>query len=427
MIKNFKRLIPAAIVTALASAGVAQAATPEFHGYFRSGIGTSNEGGEQVCFSLPGVPGAGSWRLGNECGSYGEIHLGADLYNVDGKKFRYLIDFSYFANNVGDHQAIGSPTNGHFQLRQNYVEVTGLSNSGLMNGAAVWMGKRYYHREDIHGNDFFYWDNSGNGFGIDNLNPGLGKISVALIRPTSGTDTTPNPSSAGNSLDIRWAGLPVNPNGALEVGVIKYFADDRSSVVPGNKDGYLFTVQHTQSNFLGGFNKLAIQKGTDAGGGNGTSGQFGFTTADRDVERILDHFAIAPNNQFSVLFAAVYERSSVGSSADQKWIQLGARPMFHWTKNFTSAVELSTDTVDYAHSGGAANGQKGKLTKFTIAPLIIRPDTGPWSRPELRFFWTKAKWNDAANLAAGGQLVGGVDFAGDKDATTFGAQVEAWW
>jgi maltoporin len=425
MIKHVKKLIPAAVM--LAAAGVAQAAAPEFHGYFRSGIGGSSEGGEQVCFSLPGVPGAGSWRLGNECGSYGEVHLGADLANVDGKKFRYLIDFSYYAANTGDSQPIDLQTNGNMKLRQNYVEVTGLSNSGLMNGAAVWMGKRFYHREDIHGNDFFYWDNSGNGFGVDNLNPGLGKISLAFIRPTNQTAAgAPLPDSAGNSIDLRWAGLPVNPNGSLEVGVIQYLADDRNT--QANKDGYLFTVQHTQSNFMGGFNKLAIQKGTDAGGANGTSGQFGFTTMGRDVERILDHFAIAPNNQFSVLFAAVYERSSVGTSADQKWTSLGARPMFHWTKNFTSAIEVSTDTVDYTHSGGAANGQKGKLNKFTIAPLIIRPDTGPWSRPELRFFYTKAKWNDAANLAAGGQLVGGgAAFAGDKSASTFGAQVEAWW
>jgi len=38
----------------------------DFHGYFRSGIGATVGGGDQACFSAPGVP---KYRLGNDCGA----------------------------------------------------------------------------------------------------------------------------------------------------------------------------------------------------------------------------------------------------------------------------------------------------------------------------------------------------------------------
>jgi len=69
-------------------------------------------------------------------------------------------------------------------------------------------------------------------------------------------------------------------------------------------------------------------------------------------------------------------------------------------------------------------------------PLIIRPGTGAYTRPELRLFATWATWNDAANAAAAVLNPGQVNLVGqlpqDFTATvtngwTVGAQVEAWW
>jgi maltoporin len=53
---------------ALAACSGASAATVEFGGYFRSGAGSSDQGGKEVCFRLPGSI---VWfRLGNECDTY---------------------------------------------------------------------------------------------------------------------------------------------------------------------------------------------------------------------------------------------------------------------------------------------------------------------------------------------------------------------
>ena len=38
----------------------------------RSGVGTNDKGGDQVCFSNSGAAG-NEFRLGNECWTYGEI------------------------------------------------------------------------------------------------------------------------------------------------------------------------------------------------------------------------------------------------------------------------------------------------------------------------------------------------------------------
>ena len=48
----------------------------------------------------------------------------------------------------------------------------------------LWAGKRFYQRHDIHMNDFYYWDISGPGAGVENIDLGFGKLSVAATRNT---------------------------------------------------------------------------------------------------------------------------------------------------------------------------------------------------------------------------------------------------
>lgn len=48
-----------------------------------------------------------------------------------------------------------------------------------MNGcrSTIWAGKRFYQRHDVHMIDFYYWDISGHGAGIENIDLGFGKLS----------------------------------------------------------------------------------------------------------------------------------------------------------------------------------------------------------------------------------------------------------
>ena len=111
------------------------------------------------------------------------------------------------------------------------------------------------------------------------------------------------------------------------------------------------------------------------------------------------------------------DRTEAGLKTDS--FTVGGRASYALTRNFKLLAEVG-------HSEKKPEGgQTQKLTKFTFAPTL---STGPdfWNRPELRLYVTKAKWNDAANAAAG---AGGVTGIGDgkTSGTSFGAQVEVWW
>lgn len=106
----------------------------------------------------------------------------------------------------------------------------------------------------------------------------------------------------------------------------------------------------------------------------------------------------------------------IGSAKDEAGgktdtASVGGRLTYGVTKNFKLVGEAGFTRVKEA-GAAAAN-----LTKVTIAPTL---STGPdfWTRPELRFYVTSAKWNDAAK--------GGVGIADKSSGTSYGAQVE-WW
>ncbi len=44
-------------------------------------------------------------------------------------------------------------------------------------GSTIWAGKRFYQRHDVHMIDFYYWDISGPGAGLENIDVGFGKLS----------------------------------------------------------------------------------------------------------------------------------------------------------------------------------------------------------------------------------------------------------
>ncbi len=49
-------------------------------------------------------------------------------------------------------------------------------------GSTLWAGKRFYQRHDVHMIDFYYWDISGPGAGLENVDLGFGKLSLAATR-----------------------------------------------------------------------------------------------------------------------------------------------------------------------------------------------------------------------------------------------------
>lgn len=145
--------ISAAVIMAL---GSASASAVDFHGYFRSGVGISQDGDMQtIAKNKVG-------RLGNEDDTYSEIQLGQEVYNKGGKSFYVDSMFAMASNGSNDWEAtngdgtkVGRDGDGaDFALRQFNVQA-----KGLFGGNEVtWAGKRYYQRHDIHIADFYYWN-----------------------------------------------------------------------------------------------------------------------------------------------------------------------------------------------------------------------------------------------------------------------------
>ena len=91
MMHHLQKLPLALAIGAVLSSASAMAV--DFHGYARSGIGWTNDGGEQQCHKLAG---AGSkYRLGNECETYAELKLGQDLYKENDQVFALDTNVAY--------------------------------------------------------------------------------------------------------------------------------------------------------------------------------------------------------------------------------------------------------------------------------------------------------------------------------------------
>ncbi|MBL8353033.1 MAG: carbohydrate porin [Burkholderiaceae bacterium] len=396
--------LAAAALAALFSSG---ASALELHGYLRAGAGatTSDGKGNQACFGLPGA--YSKYRLGNECETYGELQFDQNVYDgKDGVKFDFTAMFAYVAGNQGqqDFENLNTGDN-QWAFRQAYVNVRNLPG---LNGGNVWIGKRYYKRQDVHITDFYYWDTSGYGGGVENIPAGPGKFSYALF----GNNENDNKQMFRH--DIRYEGVDVG-FGALDFGL--NLNQGRASNGEKAEDGWALNVQHFKGELLGGFNKIAFQWG------EGSTNNLVYAYPDYGADsskkswRVTEQFVFQATPQLSGMATFVYQ--------DQKnnytWMSAGGRLVYAFNNYFRLVGELGYDAVE------PDNLKKATLTKFTIAPTLA---TGPgfWNRPELRLFYTYASWNDAGRDQWGG-VAGGTAgrFGNNTSGSTVGLQIEAWF
>jgi maltoporin len=423
-------IVLAAVLVALAAPDVSAV---DFHGYFRSGIGGNNKGGSQVCFQDPGNE--YKFRLGNECENYAEWEFAQSLYkDKSGVEFIYDGMLAYITGLAGpDFDSLKNPGN-EIALRQNWVGAKGLPF--LPSGSMAWIGKRYYHRNDVHQIDFFYWDTSGFGGGLDDVPIGPAKFAVALF------ETRFNDRRVIWQPDFRVYGIPIIPNGTLEAG-ISLMIDSSNANAPQStfkeEVSPWLTVQWVQSDFLGGFNKLAFQWAQGSAANMHSQGsQQEDASSDARQWRIVEHMVYQPTPNISGALVFVYQdtKNLFGSSL-KRW-SAGIRPALQLNDYFKIEVEGGyTSVTPKDNASGGGNTDSRGLFKATIAPTIVAM-TGPggayFTRPVLRLFATIAAWNDAAQRAG---IVGQAPacnattttspFGCDKAGFTFGAQVEAWY
>ncbi|WP_263080503.1 maltoporin [Endozoicomonas sp. Mp262] len=449
-----KKLPLAGAVAAAVMASSAMAATVDFHGYVRSGIGAATSGGDQEAFQAVG---AGSkYRLGNEAETYGEIKLGSELFNNGEQSFYLDSNMAFSVDQASDWEGT-DPAFREFNVK-------GKGVLEFAPEATLWAGKRFYKRHDIHMSDFYYWNMSGPGAGIEGIDVTFANMSLAWVKSSQTINYYKSKDNALNKenqqeykldqniVDLRFENIKTNTDGALTVGLDYAFGRPSSDFEGGyahggynsdgsakpvtdikglstdemDENGYMLTLEHTQSNLFGGFNKFVVQYATDAmtKAGVGTDGK-GISALSSDnldgnkLYRIIDHGVVGLGEDVEMQYQALYSHMSFKDSNknDEKWFSVGVRPVYFWNDIMSTAVELGYDHV----KNGIGNNKDSKVGKITIAQQWSA-GRGYWARPQIRVFGTYAKWNDDSK----GQ-VGGAAFADETSGFTFGVQMEAWW
>lgn len=420
--KNKKTLLTLAITSALFTL---QASAVDFHGYARSGIGWTSGNGEQKAFQVNG--GNSKYRLGNEAETYAEFKLGQELYK-DGDKSIYLdSNLAYSVNQQVDWESTDPA------LREINVQFKNFSD--LLPNATLWAGKRFYQRHDVHMNDFYYWDISGPGAGVENIDLGFGKLSLAVTRNTESGGayswyydpqnnkwlSDQNRNVYNDVFDIRLADLRVSENGRLELGVDygRAHTDHNAFFSQGaSKDGYMLTAEHTQGNFFGGFNKFVVQYATDSmTSWNTGHSQGGSINNNGNMIRLINHGAVKLGEKWEAMYALIYEKTDWKNKQGKTWYSAGIRPMYKWTKTMSTLAEVGYDRIKEQDSG-----KKNNFWKATLAQQWQAGDS-IWARPAIRVFGTYVHWNDKFNKAYRTDA----GYKAKDSEFILGVQMEAWW
>ena len=453
--KSFS-LIKAALPLALVCGPLLAQDVVEIHGYTRAGVGRSSNGGEQVSFFLANTGGSPTggpgYRLGNETDNYLELAVDVRAYEKGTTTFKlhfrpafreyYQVrDASTDAGGNVDNSKLANP-NQQIWIREAWGEATGIfGTTGAFKDASLWAGRRFYMRQDLHMRDQWYWNNSGDGVGIENIDLGGAKLHYAYIQHDTGNISSNwnngaiagavNPYSqwvggAGHNIvgshDLRLSDIKLPwSGGSLILGIQYNDASNKSgTAVVGSNDnkGTQFNIIINQAGVMGGDNRVYATYG------NGST-FWNWYNPDVKTEntwwQVMDVFYIKPMANLEMQGTVQYRKQDgKGSMAGNTnaWTSVGVRPVYFFTKHFSVAYEVGLDQLKFDNETEAR-----KLLKNTVA-FQWSPQASFWSRPVIRLFATRADWNKNAN---NWNKVGEGQFGTAMQGMTFGAQVEAWW
>jgi maltoporin len=414
-------------------------------GYFRAGYGRNDAGGPQVAFQAPGA--FAKYRLGNEAETYGELAFGKSFYvpgmfsldpaaRADGTPAGPVARVQARLSVYNPYQDLLASSDTDFGLPEAWASLGNVL--AAQPSMKFWAGNRFYRRHDIHINDFYFYNMSGAGGGVEDFELPFGKLALAWIGAASrsGVSEVPEPdpeNEAGfskSNWDLRLYDVPL-PFGKGEFGLVFARADSGLDV-NGNSapdsDGFAVSFLHTREGFLSadGINKFSLQFGTGAAT-TFTSGFETFTRTngvfirpdDQDAWRfrVTEHFTANLSDHFSLGPALVYQLSDYGDAGGRvHWASAGVRPIVHFNRYLSLAFEGGVDWVK-----DEAADTSAPLYKLTFAPQVSLGGRF-MSRPVIRAFVTYAHWGDEFIGA-----VGGNDYLQDDQGLTYGVQMEVWW
>ncbi len=441
---------PAVAPPTAAAAPTDDAPRPKFgdtttNGYFRGGFGASSQKGRQTCFQLALNGGLLSkYRLGNECEVWAEYGLNTVVYaGADGAvatmhftpaAFIPTSKLGYSPTGVTSSD-FGSPGTGATVAFPNlYADIKGIP---WLNGGAAWIGTRYYKRESVYISDFFYWNPSGVGGGVEDIHLGsdlrLSYAAFAVDGQPVGSPQVPTQIDLGVRNDLQLRGIRPYPGGEFQLGAqyIADFSNDKDvNGVSTTHGGWGVTLRHVQQ-LLGGDNKFVVQYGRGGGTGFGTLARFYYPDFSLKSDpkqsrlRLLDVLTIQPTDWFGAQIVGVVQRDDEGTGMPgsiTNWYSGGGRLAVDVVEHFKLLGEAGYDLVKKTNGAPPQS-----LAKFTFAPAIAA-GKGFMSRPELRVFATYARWSEAARVATiDSAHIYTENYITYLSGWTFGLQGETWW
>lgn len=420
--KTTLRTLSIALAGALASPSLLAASSVpiDFHGYLRSGVGVSGDGGMQ------------EWqknkigRLGNEADTYGELELGSEVYKKNDVSFYIDSMVSMVSDGSNDNETTFGD-DAQFGLRQLNLQIKGLI-PGDPN-AVIWGGKRYYQRHDLHIIDTKYWNISGSGAGVENYTVGPGAVSLAWIRgDANDVDYRVDGDNDVNInyIDLRYAGWKPWSGSWTEFGI------DYAMPNPTDKqknygglyeadNGVMLTGEISQDMF-GGYNKLVLQYANKGLAQNMVSQGGGWYDMwnyvnDATGYRVINTGLIPITDKFSLNHVLTYGSADNTTEYTDKsrLVSLVGRAQYQFTEYVRLIGEVGGFYQKDSYNNGTSYKQSGE--KYTIAlGLADGPDF--MSRPELRVFASYLNDSEQGNSFDDGTA---------SNTWNFGVQVEAWW
>lgn len=371
----------------------------ETHGYFRTGIGATEYGNTQECFQLTGAP--SKYRLGNECEQYGELFAKQDLITLKNQSKISINGMVQTYNKYGQSLTFNND-NGFTRLNQAYVE---WENISYLNGANIWAGRRYYNRNDSHMTDFYYWNQSGTGFGIDKYK--FKDFSVSYV--FSRKDNIFQEKYISRH-DLTIADIKVSPSNQLNAGL---------SIIDSKNNGWALTLQDITTNVLNGKNTFVVQYGEGPGTGLSYTGDTELDSSNTAF-RVMDIVDWESESKiFNGQAQLAYQRNTFDENEDTDWFSIGARTSYVPFEHFKLTTEVGYDQIK-------ENDKTRNLTKFTVAPTWSLKGTKYYDRPELRVYYTYALWNDEEQQLRDSLNPEGA-FVNAGNGSNFGVQLEYWW
>jgi len=416
------KLLSASVAMALAMTATAASAV-DFHGYFRSGVGVSNDGGLQT-YQKQMVG-----RLGNEDDTYAELAFGAELFNEDNKSLYFASLVSMESNGSTDSETTKND-DAVFGLREVNIQAKGYISA--LPDAVAWVGKRFYQRHDLHIIDTKYWNISGAGAGVENIKAGEGAFSIAWIRGDADDLEANIPDGVRddlniNYLDLRYAGIKPWDGAWGEVGITYAMpnATDAQKEYGGLYDadnGLMLTAEMSQFFSGTGINEKLVLQYADKGMAQNMVSQGGGwydawnNTTDAKGYRVILAGDIPLGEKVLIDHVITYGKGEKLEDwhDNTELFSAVARGQYVWNKSTKTVMELGTFDSTLTWTSGSEDKSSGQ--KYTLAQ-VWTAGIPFFSRPEVRAYVSYLKNGEAASFNDGSK----------DNAVNFGLQAEAWW